>query len=65
MFIQFLFFTVTSSAEIDNFGNGCKIISDSPDYCSYKNNADNSTITSEKLFNALLQSMVGKPNGKS
>ena len=43
-------FTATSAVEIDTFGTGVKIISSSSDYCSYKPDADNSTITPENIL---------------
>lgn len=44
------FFTSTSAAEIDDYGLGRKIKSSMFDYCSYRKDADNSTITAEKIF---------------
>ncbi len=44
------YYAPTSAAEIDTFGTGAKIASRSPDYCSYLPNADNSTITAERLL---------------
>jgi len=48
------FFAPTSAAEIGVFGNGVKVISLSEDYCSYCSDADNSSITSDRLLDALL-----------
>ncbi|MCH7771745.1 MAG: hypothetical protein IIA49_12145 [Bacteroidetes bacterium] len=46
------FYAPTSAAEIDTFGTGVKVISTSEDYCSYKPDADNSTITNERILKA-------------
>ena len=46
------FFSPTSAAEIDDFGLGVKVTSTTPDYCSYKSNADNSSLTAERLIAA-------------
>ena len=43
------FFAPTSAAEIDSFGLGEKILSLTNDYCSYRPDADNSTLTAERL----------------
>lgn len=52
--IPFLaFFTATSAVEIDGFGLGCKIISTAEDYCSYRNDADNQSITAERIISAM------------
>ncbi len=47
------FYAPTSAAEIDTFGTGVKVISTSEDYCSYKPDADNSTITNDRILKAL------------
>ena len=44
------FFTPTSAAEIENLSYIRKLKSLSDDYCSYKPDADNSTITSERIM---------------
>ena len=44
------FFAPTSAAEIDDFGFGQKLISTADDYCSYKKDADNKTITADRIF---------------
>ncbi|MEM9803157.1 MAG: glycosyltransferase family 9 protein [Planctomycetota bacterium] len=46
------FFAPTSAAEIELFGLGEKVVSTSPDYCSYEPDADRSTITVERLVAA-------------
>lgn len=43
------FFAPTSAAEIELFGAGEKVVSTAPDYCSYRPDADNSSITVERL----------------
>lgn len=46
------FFAATSAAEIELYGLGEKVSSEAPDYCSYKPDADNTTITTERLLDA-------------
>lgn len=46
------FFSPTSAAEIDIFGRGVKVISAMADYCSYKPDADNTSITADRLYEA-------------
>ena len=46
------FFAPTSAAEIDVFGLGEKVVSTEPDYCSYRTDASNATITVERLADA-------------
>ena len=43
------FFAPTSAAEIDDFGIGVKLLSTSVDYCSYRQDADNRTITASRI----------------
>lgn len=48
--IPFLaFFAPTSAHEIDDFGCGRKLLSESDDYCSYRPDADNSSISFERI----------------
>ncbi len=47
------FFAPTSGAEIDLFGRGRIITSTSADYCSYRPDADNSSITPERIASAV------------
>jgi heptosyltransferase-2 len=49
------FFAPTSAAEIDAFGLGRKVISTSPDYCSYRSDVDNSSITADRILEAAFQ----------
>ena len=56
------FFAPTSAAEINTFGTGLKVISTAPDYCNYKSNADNSTITAERLFETFLELLKQNPS---
>lgn len=44
------YYAPTSAAEIEVFGLGRKVISQSQDYCSYKAIVDTSTITAERIF---------------
>jgi heptosyltransferase-2 len=46
------FFAPTSAVEIDLFGRGVKVVSTSADYCSYRSDADNSSITAKRLLTA-------------
>lgn len=52
------FFAPTSAAEIELYGLGEKVISTAPDYCSYKPDADNSSITPERLCDAVLRQLA-------
>jgi heptosyltransferase-2 len=54
------FFSPTSAAEIGTFGTGVKVASLSPDYCSYRKDADNSTITAARILDAFLKHMGGE-----
>lgn len=49
------FFAPTSAAEIELYGRGEKIRSTSPDYCSYRREADNTTITTARLLESVLR----------
>ena len=49
------FFAPTSAAEIELYHLGEKVISTAPDYCSYRADADNSSITPERLRDAVLR----------
>jgi heptosyltransferase-2 len=49
------FFAPTSAAEIELYGRGEKVRSTAPDYCSYRPDADNSTITADALRAATLR----------
>lgn len=53
------FFAPTSAAEIELYGLGEKIWSTAPDYCSYSRDADNSTITPERLMEAVKRVLPG------
>ena len=44
------FFAPTSAAEIGTFGSGVKVLSLSHDYCSYRKDADNSSITADRIM---------------
>lgn len=54
------FFTATSATEIDSFGLGKKVLSTSPDYCSYSPHADNSSITWSRLLEAVKEVLTSK-----
>jgi len=47
------FFSPTSAAEIDDWGIGTKVASTAPDYCNYRKDADNSTITADRIIEAI------------
>lgn len=44
------FYAPTSAAEIETFGTGVKLLSTAPDYCSYRGEADNTSITAARLL---------------
>jgi heptosyltransferase II len=48
------FFSPTSAVEIDDWGFGTKVVSTAPDYCSYRKDADNTTITADRIMEALV-----------
>lgn len=48
------FFAPTSAAEIETYGLGEKVVSTAGDYCSYRPDADTSTLTTERLVAAAL-----------
>jgi heptosyltransferase-2 len=47
------FFAPTSAAEIELFGGGERVLSTAADYCSYRTDADNSTITAVRIADAV------------
>jgi heptosyltransferase-2 len=47
------FYAPTSSAEIETYGTGEKVASTAADYCSYLPDADNKTLTPDRLVPAL------------
>lgn len=49
------FFAPTSAAEIELYGRGEKLQSTAADYCSYRADADNATITVERLADAAMR----------
>ena len=49
------FFAPTSAAEIELYGLGEKVVSTAPDYCSYRPDADNATVTPELVAEAVLR----------
>ena len=44
---------------LELYGRGEKVCSTSPDYCSYRREADNSTITTARLLEAVERQLVG------
>jgi heptosyltransferase-2 len=54
------FFAPTSAAEIELYGRGRKVLSTAPDYCSYRKDADTSTLTVERLLGPALELLEGR-----
>ncbi|MEZ6017757.1 MAG: glycosyltransferase family 9 protein [Planctomycetota bacterium] len=52
------FFAPTSAAEIELYGLGEKVVSTAADYCSYRPDADNSSITAARLAAAVLRTVA-------
>lgn len=44
------FYAPTSAAEIETFGTGVKLLSTAADYCSYRGDADNTSISAARLL---------------
>lgn len=53
-----VFFAPTSAPEIELFGLGEKVVSTAPDYCSYKPDADTSTLTAERIADAVVRQVA-------
>jgi heptosyltransferase-2 len=49
------FFSPTSATEIDDWGIGTKVLSTATDYCSYRKDADNTTITADRILDAVAE----------
>jgi heptosyltransferase-2 len=47
------FFSPTSAVEIDDWGIGTKVVSTASDYCSYRKDADNTSITAGRIMEAI------------
>ncbi len=47
------FFAPTSAPEIDDFGLVRKVVSTAPDYCSYRKDADNTSVTAGRIIGSL------------
>lgn len=54
------FFSPTSAAEIDDWGIGTKVISTAADYCSYRKDADNRTITADRIVDAVRENPLAR-----
>src|SRR4030095_1234830 len=52
------FFAPTSAAEIELYGRGEKVVSTAPDACSYRRDADTSTLTPDRLAAAVLEQLA-------
>jgi heptosyltransferase-2 len=52
-----VFFAPTSAAEIELYGLGEKVVSTAPDYCTYRPDTDTSTLTVERIRDALLRQL--------
>ena len=59
------FFAPTSAAEIELYGRGEKIRSTAPDYCSYRREADNTTITTARLLEAVERQLEAIGSGRA
>ncbi len=57
------FFAPTSADEIELYGLGEKVRSTAPDYCSYRPDADNSSLTPERLAAAARAVLARHPRG--
>ncbi|MFM7297005.1 MAG: hypothetical protein ACKO4Q_07260, partial [Planctomycetota bacterium] len=55
------FFAPTSAAEIELYGQGEKVVSTAPDYCSYKPDADTASLTPERIADATLRQLEIAP----
>jgi heptosyltransferase-2 len=53
------FFAPTSAAEIELYGRGEKVESSAPDSCSYRSDADTSTLTAGRLADAVERVLAG------
>jgi heptosyltransferase-2 len=58
------FFSPTSGAEIDDWGIGTKVLSTAADYCSYRKDADNSTITADRILDAVSDNPMRRGDAK-
>lgn len=57
------FFAPTSAAEIELYGLGEAVRSTAPDYCSYRPDADNATLTAERLAAAVARVLASTADG--
>lgn len=57
------FFAPTSAAEIELYGLGEKVASTSPDACSYRKDADTSSLTVERIAAAALRQLAAGATG--
>jgi len=55
------FFAPTSASEIGVFGLGVKVVSTAPDYCSYRSDADVTTITAGRIMDSFTRHVAGLP----
>lgn len=51
------FFAPTSAAEIELYGRGEHVVSTAPDYCSYRSDADTSSLTPERIASAVVRTL--------
>jgi heptosyltransferase-2 len=54
------FFAPTSAPEIELYGRGERVASTSPDACSYRSDADTSTLTAERLAAAVVRRLAAR-----
>jgi heptosyltransferase-2 len=52
------FFAPTSAAEIELYGRGEKVVSTAPDACSYRRDADTSSLTPQRICASLLEQIA-------
>ncbi len=60
-----VFFAPTSAAEIELYGLGEKVVSTAPDYCSYKPDADTSSLTPERIAQAALRQLPARTGSRT
>jgi heptosyltransferase-2 len=54
------FFAPTSAVEIDTWGYGRAVVSTAADYCSYRKDADNSSINAERIIDTVTRHWRGR-----
>jgi heptosyltransferase-2 len=59
------FFAPTSAAEIELYGRGGKVVSTAHDACSYRRDADTSSLTPERISAALVEQIAAAEQERS